>query len=150
MAETRYLVVKLSNGEEEEHHVPSHHALAEACYEILKSRLGNKNYKYKPSRMRMTYQELEFVEWYDLEKEHLPSLIGTEAHKLNEKIMAQTSIQDEEKEWFESLKKLLAMSKENILKYQVPYSGRMVPTTYYLLVRRAKLYKNESVYLKYK
>jgi hypothetical protein len=111
--------------------------LSHSCLIVLRERYDNPAWNYKPSITNLTEDEKEFMEFFSKERYFLPHLLQQMGDRILRQIEASTNITDDpEWVWFSSLEHLLALPANKAVDYRIPYRGRLIPTSYFLLIQR--------------
>lgn len=111
--------------------------LSNSCLIVLRERYENPAWGYKPQRDDFTEEEKEFVEYFQRERYFLPSLLQKMGDRILRQIDTRVDItSDPDWNWYSSVQNLLALPSEKAIDYRIPYKGRLIPTSYYLLTQR--------------
>ena len=121
--------------------------LAESCLLVLRERYENPAWNYKPRRNELALDEIEFIEFYDSEGRYLPKILKRYADRIYDQLHVR-AVDDGDPDWtwYEGVKALLALPQEEAVGYKIPFRGRIIPTSYYLLLQRQN-FPNESLTL---
>jgi hypothetical protein len=121
--------------------------LAESCLIVLRERYNNPAWNYKPLQNNLEVDEVEFLSFYELEGRYLPQILKRYADRIFDQLNVHASHEDDpDWTWYEGVKTLLALPPDEASGYKIHFRGRVVPTSYYLLLRRQNL-PNESISL---
>lgn len=111
--------------------------LAESCLLILRERYSNPIWGYKPTSYMATEEELDFLDFWETESNQLPVLLQKQGQRLYERLKANLKDDDDpDWIWYRSVEELLALPANIARDYRVGYGGRIMPTAYYLLLKR--------------
>lgn len=121
--------------------------LAESCLLILRERYNNPAWNYKPQQDNLKADELEFLNFYEMEGSYLPIILKRYADRIFDQLNVRASHEDDpDWTWYKGVETLLTLPPDEASGYKIHFRGRVIPTSYYLLLRRQNL-PNESVSL---
>lgn len=112
--------------------------LAKSCLIILKERYENPTlWAYLPANKNITDEEKEFLEFYKTDYFLLPMLLQRMSESVKRRIETRLDEgSDPDWIWYHHVEELLSMTFEVGEGYRIPYKGRYIPTSYYLLLQR--------------
>lgn len=111
--------------------------LAFSCLNVLRDRYENPAWGYKPTYKDLTEEEAEFLEYIEHDYYLLPVLLQHLSMSIKKRIEARLDVSsDPDWTWYEAVQNLLALPPEQAVGYKIPYKGRYIPTSYYLLLQR--------------
>ena len=111
--------------------------LAESCLVVLRERHDNPAWGYKPALKDISEEEQEFIDFLNTDYNFLPILMQKMAESIKRRIEARIdTTSDPDWTWYTSVENLLALPTKQATGYKIPYKGRYIPTSYYLLLQR--------------
>ncbi len=114
--------------------------LAASCLLILRERYSNPIWGYKPSRFHATEEELDFMVYWENDSNQLPVLLQKQGQRIYERLKANLKDDDDpDWLWYRSVEELLALPSHIAKGYRIGYGGRIMPTAYYLLLKRREI-----------
>jgi hypothetical protein len=121
--------------------------LAESCLLILRERYSNPIWGYQPYMKNISDEEKDFIEYWENDAHSLPALLYRQGKRTYERLKDNISEDtDPDWVWYHSVEELLSLKPDKAIAYKVGYGGRLIPTAYYLLLKR-KDYPNENFVL---
>ena len=118
--------------------------LAESCLLILRERYSNPVWGYKPQQQNLSDEEKDFMVFWEQDSYVLPALLYRQGKRIYERLIEQEEDDtDPDWAWYSNVGQLLELPPERAIGYKVPYGGRYIPTSYYLLLKR-RHYPNEN------
>ena len=119
--------------------------LSSACLLVLRERYTNPAWGYKPKRHLLSEEEQQFILFYEAEGQYLPILLKRYADRVLEQIQSRSADEDDpDWSWYHKVEELLSLPEEKATGYKFSYKGRLIPTSYYLLLQRQS-HPNESI-----
>lgn len=111
--------------------------LAASCLLILRERFNNPAWGYKPVNDTHTAEEKDFLDFWETDSNHLPALLYRQGKRLYDRLIENAKEDtDPDWVWYRNVAQLLELPEDRAVGYKVPYSGRYIPTAYYLLLKR--------------
>jgi len=112
--------------------------LSIACLSVLKERYLNSAWGYKPKTQDITPDEVEFLKFYEDEGKYLPAILRRYADRLADQLQARVNVDksDPDWTWYHTVQDLLNLPQDEAIDYKIPFRGRIIPTSYYLLLQR--------------
>lgn len=113
--------------------------LSAACLLILRERYHNPIWGYKPKDSGLDREELELLEYCENHGvEHLPILLKRHAERLLTQFEGKTDNTDFNPDWvwYRNVQEFLTLPEDTAINYKASYRGRLVPTSYLLLIKR--------------
>lgn len=111
--------------------------LSESCLILLRERYLNPIWGYRPEQKDITEEERDFLEFYKTDHYMLPALMLRAADGIKRRIESRLDVtSDPDWTWYSSVESLLELSPEVAVDYKIPYKGRLIPTSYFLLIQR--------------
>lgn len=111
--------------------------LSESCLILLRERYLNPIWGYRPEQKGLTEEERDFLEFYRTDYYLLPALMVRVADGIKRRIEARLDVtSDPDWTWYSSVESLLKLPPEVAVDYKIPYKGRLIPTSYFLLIQR--------------
>ena len=115
----------------------SEELLSAACLMILRERYSNPVWGYRPKTMTPSEEETEFLEFYRTEGKYLPRMLRRHADRIFEQIEERAvDVDDPDWNWYNNVEELLQLPEERAIGYRIPFRGKLIPTTFYLLLQR--------------
>lgn len=118
--------------------------LSEACLIILRERYSNPIWGYKPKGPSLSEEEKDFMDFWEKDSYSLPALLYRQGIRIYNRLIENKEDEtDPDWAWYSNVTQLLSLPPEVAVDYRVPYGGRLIPTSYYLLLKR-RHYPNEN------
>jgi len=112
-------------------------SLSRSCLVVLRERYENPAWEYKPKRTDFSEEEQDFMDYFEKERYFMPTLLQTLGDRLMRQLETRVDItSDPDWNWYSSVETLLSLDSEKAVDYRIPYKGRFIPTSYYLLIQR--------------
>lgn len=145
--QNRQVIIFAEQGQERILPANTQEELALSCFVVLKERYNNPIWGYKPQNLTLTPEENDFIEFWELESNTLPVLLKRHGDRIYDRLKENLKTNDDpDWIWYQKVEELLKLKPEVAQGYKISYGGRIVPTSYYLLLKR-KEYPNESFVL---
>lgn len=142
--ENKVIIFSEPGGQERVLPAATQEELALSCLLVLRERYLNEAWGYQPKNYNATDEELDFIQYWEREANQLPELLYKQGERLYERLKANLKAEDDpDWIWYRSVQKLLSLSPDIAKRYRIGYGGRVMPTAYYLLLKR-KHYPNED------
>ncbi len=111
--------------------------LATSCLLILRERYTNTIWGYQPKHTSLSNEEEDFISFWESESNVLPRLLKKHGQRIYDRLKdASADADDPDWIWYRSVEELLALPPDIAKGYRVGYGGRIIPTSYYLLLKR--------------